>query len=212
MSSMHHNRAYVRALDEERASRTRAYDPDELGQLVRDAASGEQTAWSTLVRRFRHRISRQARAHRLAVHDVEEVVQATFIHLFTHLGSIRDPGALPVWLDTTAHRESLRVIRASRRDRPIDDEVIACVVADEDACAPLDDHCRAELERALDALPERQRSLVLALHAEDEPSYEMVSRELDMPVGSIGPTRARALKRLRRDSRLAAAAALELGW
>ena len=57
--------------------------------------------------------------------------------------------------------------------------------------------------QAIDALPARQRELMLALLAEPEPSYAEVARALEMPIGSIGPTRARALARLRRDHRLA---------
>ena len=45
-----------------------------------------------------------------------------------------------------------------------------------------------------------------ALTHSDEPSYEEISARLDMPIGSIGPTRGRALERLRADRALRAAA------
>ncbi len=39
--------------------------------------------------------------------------------------------------------------------------------------------------------------------AEPTPSYEEISAALDMPIGSIGPTRGRCLERLRREAELA---------
>jgi DNA-directed RNA polymerase specialized sigma24 family protein len=45
-------------------------------------------------------------------------------------------------------------------------------------------------------LPERDQQLLRALAATDRPSYTAIAAALDMPVGSIGPTRMRALKRL----------------
>jgi DNA-directed RNA polymerase specialized sigma24 family protein len=61
---------------------------------------------------------------------------------------------------------------------------------------------RTELAAAVRRLPERQRKLLEVLYAEETPSYEAISRELEMPVGSIGPTRGRAMGRLRRDAQL----------
>jgi DNA-directed RNA polymerase specialized sigma24 family protein len=59
------------------------------------------------------------------------------------------------------------------------------------------------LEEALDALPLHQRRLMQLLLAEPELSYRDVAERLGIPIGSIGPTRARALERLARDARLA---------
>jgi len=48
------------------------------------------------------------------------------------------------------------------------------------------------LERVLAQLPERCRRLIHLLYfTVDEPSYAEISRELGMPVSSIGPNRAR---------------------
>jgi len=51
---------------------------------------------------------------------------------------------------------------------------------------------------ALAALPGRCRRLVAALYYEDPPPrYAALARRLGMPVGSLGPTRARCIERLR---------------
>src|SRR3954452_6868183 len=99
----HHVGGYVAAVDAERSLRAakRAQIHD-LEHLVRAAASGEHEAWSSIVGRFTQRLSRVARAHRLSPTDVDDVVQTTFIRLYEHIGTVRNPNALPAWLDTTA--------------------------------------------------------------------------------------------------------------
>jgi len=61
---------------------------------------------------------------------------------------------------------------------------------------------RAAINAALDSLSVRQRELMLALFDDSEPSYVEIAERLDIPVGSIGPTRGRCLAQLRRDVRL----------
>ena len=50
---------------------------------------------------------------------------------------------------------------------------------------------------AIAELPERQRVLLMLLIEDPPLPYEEISRRLGLPVGSIGPTRARALARVR---------------
>ena len=47
-------------------------------------------------------------------------------------------------------------------------------------------------------LPQRRRTLVRALFADDDVHYSEISQALDLPPGSIGPTRGRVLRTLRR--------------
>ena len=66
----------------------------------------------------------------------------------------------------------------------------------------MDAERRRALTAALEQLTERQRTLMSLLFADNAPSYEAMSRSLGLPIGSIGPTRGRALSRLRRDRNL----------
>ena len=50
---------------------------------------------------------------------------------------------------------------------------------------------------AMEQLPGRQRALLSMLFADSAPSYQTISSSLDLPIGSIGPTRQRCLERLR---------------
>jgi RNA polymerase sigma factor (sigma-70 family) len=182
-------------------------------QLLRRAADGDEQAWSALGARFGKRLHLVARAHRLTAHDVDDVVQTTWLRLLEHLDRIRDPRSLGAWLATTARHECLRVLAAGKREVPTDsarlpDEADA---RDHDEGLPSDE-CKAALRQALQKLPERQRTLMQTLVAEPAPSYGEISRKLQMPIGSIGPTRARSLDRLRFDEGLVRALAADGPW
>ena len=169
--------------------------------LVRAAAAGDSRAWSALVARYDARIRAVAGAHRLCGADADDVAGATWLKAVEHIGRVEEPARFGGWLWTVARRECLRLLRASAR------EVVRPDVADEAAAdAAVDaavDAEEAALERraavrgALTALSGRQRTLLRMLHAEPAPSYEAIGTALGMPVGSIGPTRGRALSALR---------------
>jgi len=202
MIAHHHDRNYIAAVN---ADRRPAGDPRELEGLLRAAARGEDAAWHSLVRRFGQRLRRLAGSHRLGADDVEDVVQSTFIRLYENLDTLREPNALPAWLETTARRESLRRIRVAGRECYLEPGVAESVPAPPDEEERVDDDLRAELKGAVERLPVRQRQVMQLLHAEPQPSYQEISQALGMPIGSIGPTRARALRRLRSEGRLVAA-------
>jgi RNA polymerase sigma factor (sigma-70 family) len=178
----------------------------QIGRLLRAAAEPGETP-ACVVRRLTARIRAVARAHRLPAHDVEDVVQLTWLRLLEHGRDIREPAALGAWLHTTARRESLRVLHEAARLQPVADDALAEPVAAPGADDELEQReAAAVLARAIDALPARQRALMGALLADDGPSYAHIAHRLDMPIGSIGPTRARCMDRLRRDRRLASVA------
>ncbi len=154
--------------------------------------------------RLTARIRAVARLHRLRPHDAEDVVQTTWLRLIEHAGHVREPRAVGGWLETTARRESLRVLRESGRTQPVEPEQLEDCLAAPSVVSRHDiAESEASLNHAIDALPGRQRELMRMLLAEPSPSYAEVATKLKMPIGSIGPTRQRALERLRRDPQLA---------
>ena len=55
------------------------------------------------------------------------------------------------------------------------------------------------VRQAVGALPERCKDLVtLLFYKKDDLSYTEIARQMDMPVASIGPTRARCLEKLKK--------------
>ena len=158
-----------------------------------------------LVARHDRRLRRVARTYGLSAWDVDDVVQATWVSYLEHGHELREPAALGAWLETTARRLSLRVLQRHVREQLTDtgDPSVTGGGAEPEP-ELLATERRAVLFGALAALPDRQSRLMRMLVLRPELSYEEVGRRLAMPVGSIGPTRARCLDRLSRDVRLRA--------
>ena len=131
----------------------------------------------------------------------EDVVQTTWLALVNGADKITSPQAVAGWLCTSARREAWRVGRQAGRQRPVEDEVLTARMPSqagpEDDVVLDDEHLR--LWQALDRLPERCRRLLRIVAAEARPDYQQVAEQLQMPVGSIGPTRGRCLDKLRRE-------------
>ena len=175
-------------------------EPPDLAGLVRAAAGGDQRAWELLVERFNGLVWSVARAHGLSRADAADVSQTAWLRLVEHLHRLRDPERVGTWLASTARHEALRILRRDRRQVPVGDD------ADLEGPGPAAESPEAWalaaersdlLWRAFAALPQRCQQLLRVLMADPPPSYQQVAVALDMPIGSIGPTRGRCLDRLR---------------
>jgi RNA polymerase sigma factor (sigma-70 family) len=135
----------------------------------------------------------------LATPDAADVVQTTWLRLVEHLGRIEQPERIGSWLATTARHECLAAVRRQSRTAPAAADIDELVDS-----GPGPDHDLLTSERdqalwsALDSLPDPCRRLLRVLTADPPPSYQEVSAALSIPVGSIGPSRARCLEHLRR--------------
>lgn len=169
-----------------------------VSTLVRDAKLGDQRAWDAIVARYAGMVWAIARAHRLCDADAADAAQATWLKLLEHVGDIKDPRCVGGWLATTARRECLRILRHAGRVDPLDELPETADGGPDVDERLLTSERDARLWRAFEALDTRDQALLRMLAAEPAPSYEEIGAALGMPVGSIGPTRARALARLRR--------------
>lgn len=184
-------------------------DVDEDAALVQRCRQGEAAAWAALVRRHHRLVNAIALRAGLDEHAAADVLQTVFTRLLQHLSRLQRPERLRAWVVTTAKRETLQQLAIRRRtvsmttDDAESESHPALQVADD---APLTEDLLSELQqldllrRGLDRLDERCRSLLLALHGDDDTrlSYEELARRLGMPLGSLGPTRGRCLGKLRR--------------
>jgi RNA polymerase sigma factor (sigma-70 family) len=136
------------------------------------------------------------------------VVQTTWLRAVDHVGRLHDPGAIAGWLVVTARREAMRTLQRGVREILTDD---TSSIDDPDPAGPdtlvIARERRMALHGAVDRLSGRQRVLLTSMLTTPAPTYEQLSDRLEMPVGSIGPTRDRALARLREDPDLARAVA-----
>jgi RNA polymerase sigma factor (sigma-70 family) len=171
-----------------------------LAELVRDAAAGDQRAWEHLIGRFGGLVWSVARAHGLSQADAADVSQTAWLRLVEHLHRLRDPERVGTWLASTARHEALRTLRRARRQVPVGDDA-ELEEPGPPAESPEARTLAAErsdiLWRAFAGLPPRCQTLLRVLMADPSPSYQQVAAAMDMPIGSIGPTRGRCLERLR---------------
>jgi len=171
-----------------------------LGELLRLAAEKDWAAWNEIVGRFGHLVLRTATSIGLNG-DAADAAQLTWLRLFEHVHEIREPDHLPAWLAVTARREALRIALGAKR-------YVLCAEPDTDYgkrrnwsvtdVYPVEGDYGPALEAALAQLPPRYEKLLRLLMSDNCPSYTEVAKRMDIPIGSIGPMRMRALHLLRR--------------
>lgn len=167
--------------------------------LVGLCRRGRQQAWDVLVERLTPLMWSIARSHGLSVADCEDVVQASWVRVLRHLDAVQSAETFASWVGTITRREALRHLEMLSRHTPVGDATVF------DHAQPPGGHAedglvrREQDQEVLDAfrcLSSRCQELLALLSREPAPSYDEISAALDMPRGSIGPTRARCLERL----------------
>jgi RNA polymerase sigma factor (sigma-70 family) len=170
----------------------------DLAEIVAAARDGSDAAWETLIERFHGLVAAIARRCRLSDADVAEVCQTTWLRLVENLDRIEQPDRLAAWLATTSRRESLRI--ATRR--AVVSVTDALYLKADDEVGPLDagllkDEQVRSLRLATEQLSPRCQHLLGLLMGDHDLPYKAIAEQLNMPIGSIGPTRGRCLEHLR---------------
>lgn len=184
--------------------------PPDDAALVARCRAGDATAWALLVRRYQRLVYAVVLRGGLDEHAAADVFQTVFSRLVQHLPRLAQPDRLQAWIVTTAKREVLRARALGQRTRSLtrddddgDSPGLEDTLADD---APLAEQALSDLQQlhrlrlGLDRLDARCRDLLQLVFQDDDERlpYDEVGRRLGMPVGSIGPTRARCLDKLRR--------------
>lgn len=172
-------------------------------QLIAACIKGEAWAWNVLVDRYKRLVYSIALRAGLGQEDAADVFQTVFTVLLENLSRIYEPQGLAAWLITTAKRTSWNVLRKRQRESTDSEGIAATLSAAEEWL--LSEHWeearwadQALVGQALERLSGRcKRLLRLLYYDRSEPTYEQISRRLRMPLGSIGPTRARCLQKMR---------------
>jgi RNA polymerase sigma factor (sigma-70 family) len=180
---------------------------DDFKQLTRAAADGDEQAWTDLVTRLDAALHAVAGRYRLGA-EADDVVQTAWLRALDHVDRMNDPGALAGWLVTTTRREAMRTLQRGVRELATSDVTAAqeCEAATPEAVA-IERERRAAVHGAVARLPRRQRRLMATMLTMRAPSYQSIAQQTGMPLGSIGPTRDRAIARLRKDPQLVEALA-----
>lgn len=179
-------------------------DPDQDEALVERCLKGEAPAWQALVARHERLVYAVARSYRLSDEDLADVFQEVFAALVRGLSRIRDGRALTRWLATTTDRIALATALRRRREEAQRATTEPHVLDAQPSQEPLPEAGLEVMEQqalvrlALSSLPARCRKLLQALYYEDPPvSYRELAKRLGVPVGSLGPTRARCFEKMR---------------
>jgi RNA polymerase sigma factor (sigma-70 family) len=179
--------------------------------LVRRCRDGDAAAWPLLVTRYQRLVYAIVTRMGLDEHVAADVFQTVFEKLVQHLPGLREPERLQAWIVTTAKREGLAVRRHGQRQVSMTRADDAGDSQGTDEWDIADDSPGAEqqleelqqlhrLRLGFDRLDERCRELLRLVFSDDDDrlGYDEVSRRLNLPIGSIGPTRSRCLGKLRK--------------
>jgi len=167
--------------------------------LIRACRAGDARAWERLLNKYERLVFSISLNYGLTTDDAADVTQITFTILLQNLDTLPDDIRLSPWLATVARRHTWRLLAQNRREAVNPDEDLA---GNEALGGIVDNRERQELAewlyQGLSLLDERCRQLLLALYFDAEgPSYAEVADHMKMPIGSIGPTRARCLEQMR---------------
>lgn len=176
-------------------------EPSELEALV----ARDERAWRRVMARHGKLAMLAARRLRLGPEDQDEVYQEAWIAAYRAIASLKDPTRFGSWFYRIAYRRALDLISKRRPEAPApelpEDGGIDDFPADDPAVDELlvrDEESR-RIRELVDGLDVRCRTLLTALFlADPRPSYEEICAECGIPVGSIGPTRARCLRKLQK--------------
>lgn len=172
----------------------------DLESLVKKCREGDADAWGCLVDRFQALVYSIPIKHGLNSDDAADVFQHTFQILHSHLDRIQVIQTLPKWLATTAARESLKILRIKRRTVDTEDSTLDEIVASEEKGAEasaVETWQSQTLREEVARMGGRCKELLTLLYFEER-SYDEITEKIGMPMGAIGPTRARCLEKLRK--------------
>jgi RNA polymerase sigma factor (sigma-70 family) len=180
-------------------------------ELLGAAKNGDEEAWEQIITRYESLIDTISRRHRLAAYDAHDVSQYVWMQLVGHIDRLREPSALCGWISATTTHRCYEILRTHKRSVSVDPLATASFdlvdstarkIDSESLSGVDDDLLRAERCRAVQAglaeLTETQQQLLLLLVADPPVPYCEISRRMNLPIGSIGPTRARLLKKLQK--------------
>jgi RNA polymerase sigma factor (sigma-70 family) len=178
-------------------------EPDR--DLLQQCRRGSAGAWHQVLNRYERLVFSIPLRYGLSQDDAADIAQLTFTALVQNMDKLAEDSRLGAYLSTIARRNSWRLLERQRREIPSEHlerssfAESAVVLGKSDADAIEHWELADWLDTGLSQLSERCRKLLRALYFRPEfPSYAEVAEHFGMPLGSVGPTRARCLKYLKR--------------
>lgn len=174
------------------------------------------TEESVLVEKLREPDSREAAFRELVVHyqerlywhirrivlnhdDTDDVLQETFIKVFRNIDGFKGDSKLYSWMYRIATNEALSFLKRNSKIQGVDDGELQEHLIQRLTSDPYFDGDQAELElqKALAALPEKQR-LVFNMKYFEEMKYDQMSEVLETSVGALKASYHLAVKKIKK--------------
>ncbi len=172
--------------------------PDTAALLLA-AGEGDQSAWEEIVLRYGKLVSATVGSFQLQDADALDAIQTTWLRLMTNFHRVQDPERLSGWLATIARCECLSILRQAKRTAYRDEAIVDRIP--DPSMGPEQRFLAVEtgvvLRSLVAELPHRDRTVLRALFSDSPRPYAEIARTTGIPVGSMGPTRARALRQMR---------------
>jgi RNA polymerase sigma factor (sigma-70 family) len=172
-------------------------------ELIARCLAQDAGAWEALLRRYQRLVASITLKFSLSPEDGADILQSVFMALFQQLPTLRKQDKLSSWIITVTVRECWKLRRRLPPTDSLDDPEKSLADSLPDAQAlPEATMLALEQQQALwqgvEAMADPCRELLGELFFRAEPlPYAEISRQLAMPVASIGPTRARCLEKLK---------------
>ncbi len=172
-------------------------------QLIAACRTGDEKAWDTLVERYERLVYTVPARYGLTSSEIDDVFQSVWLSLLKNLNKLREPDRVSAWLVTTARRECWERRRGADYERTVASDLDTLLTDRAGDELPPEDvvvtfRQYETLRGAMETLGDRCRKLLWMLYYDSKvPSYSDVAEQLEIPIGSIGPMRARCLKKLR---------------
>lgn len=172
-------------------------------ELIDACRAGKEGAWDAIVSRYERLVYTVPARYGLTSAEIDDVFQSVWLSLLRNLNNLREPDRISAWLVTTARRECWERRRGADYERTVNTDLDIVLADKEGEDLPPDEvvarfNQHEALRTSIEQLQDRCRRLLWLLYYDSNiPSYADVAEKLDMPIGSIGPMRARCLKKLR---------------
>jgi RNA polymerase sigma factor (sigma-70 family) len=176
----------------------------ERDDLVDGLITGDEQAWRRFVAEYGGVIYAVATGFGFSEADRDDLFQNTCLTAVRSIHTLRDSSRLSSWIYSVAYRLAIDTRRRQRgislEDLAGESHELPGMTVDPtitEALQRIEE--AAQLHDALERLDPRCRRLLKALYLEEpQPGYAEISKRERMPIGSIGPTRARCLKKIRK--------------
>lgn len=163
-------------------------------QLIEECLENDSAAWEALIRRYQNLIYSVPIKYRFSLQDASDIFQSVCLILMEKLKTLRNTETLAAWLYTTTRRQCWKFAKKRSREVELEDQAVGSEDPSGDRLV-----LQHQLRNGLEQLSEKCRDLLTALYFAEPPlSYDEVVVRLEIPLGSIGPTRARCLERLKK--------------